>query len=439
MSWQKKSLFIFVIIIFFLFFIRILDALVGVFLPEEAIPRRQMPPNTTYYVNENSKHQYQVRVNSLGLRSPELPETKKNPRILFLGDSFLYGDNIAEEHTFARITESRLRAGNSGVNVINAGVVQTAPIHGLRNYKRIGKKVQPDLVLLCIYSNDIHESDPSPSLLYVALRNRFQKNIFIRGAFWLAPTVSNTIFRMWSRKHFSNISAQGVVAAPSASNVASQPSSPDTTSSPAPSNAPAELSNELKKKFYVQGIKTLVESLDISPDRFNLWLKNVDGPLLNDGTSGVISPLIITSGLLDPDQFVVSLDLEKGGLKKYEKMMESVEALRQELARDQIKFGIIYIPTEYQYDSDKFKLGRRLLSNMRAEWLTKKSNLEKQLESYVHKHEIAFLNLTGNFRKHAGEKLVYDVDIHFNKRGHEVAAQYITEFIVTHFPDTLKN
>ena len=65
-----------------------------------------------------------VRINSLGLRGPELSDVPAGGRrVLLLGDSQTAGFEVAEEHTYAALVEKQLTTDlGSPVQVVNAGV-----------------------------------------------------------------------------------------------------------------------------------------------------------------------------------------------------------------------------------------------------------------------------------------------------------------------------
>ncbi|MCB1321971.1 MAG: hypothetical protein KDK34_17065, partial [Leptospiraceae bacterium] len=60
-------------------------------------------------IHETSEFIYQININSLRLRSPEIEPDKDRDRIFFVGDSFVFGLGVKEEDTFTRQTEALLR------------------------------------------------------------------------------------------------------------------------------------------------------------------------------------------------------------------------------------------------------------------------------------------------------------------------------------------
>lgn len=102
-----------------------------------------------------------VTTNSLGLRSPELRSLAPGDRVrvLVLGDSFAYGVGVEDDATFS----ARLEALDPALEVLNAGVNGYATSHELLLLREVGLAVQPDLVLLAFFWNDVTEAWRTPS------------------------------------------------------------------------------------------------------------------------------------------------------------------------------------------------------------------------------------------------------------------------------------
>ena len=113
----------------------------------------EMVPRADHYTYEHL-----VKVNSLGLRGPELP-AKKAPgerRVLVLGDSMVYGQGVADNETVPAQLE---RALGPGATVINGGLRAYSTAQELALLQELGPKIRPDLVVLCWFWNDV-DADP---------------------------------------------------------------------------------------------------------------------------------------------------------------------------------------------------------------------------------------------------------------------------------------
>ncbi|TAJ23559.1 MAG: hypothetical protein EPO68_02810 [Planctomycetota bacterium] len=116
-----------------------------------------MVPNHVHYTYE-----HEVRVNSLGLRGPELPAEKgAELRVLCLGDSLVYGQGVADDQTIPAHME-RLAAARrpfQPFRAVNAGVRAYATHQELALLEELGPQVAPDVVALFWYHNDFEERD----------------------------------------------------------------------------------------------------------------------------------------------------------------------------------------------------------------------------------------------------------------------------------------
>lgn len=143
--------------------------------------RRHVPGKTGFERHWSGQGRAAFRINSLGLRGPEIqvPKPVGVFRVLLLGDSITLGGRLPEEETFASRLE-RLLAPEKA-ETINAGVGDV----GLREEERllgeVGPRVETDLLLLCWYLNDARPPQGFPE--EVVYRNPLVR--WIEGQEWL--------------------------------------------------------------------------------------------------------------------------------------------------------------------------------------------------------------------------------------------------------------
>ena len=113
-------------------------------------------------------HEVDHQTNSLGFRGPEFRKEKPGDtlRLVFLGDSFTFGDGVHDSDTYAEVTSALLRADLSDsalmVESLNLGVGGYNAIDSARMLRFIGLSYAPDVVVLGYVLNDAE-----PSLLEV--------------------------------------------------------------------------------------------------------------------------------------------------------------------------------------------------------------------------------------------------------------------------------
>lgn len=101
-----------------------------------------------------------VRINSLGLRGPELPLRATDEfRILVLGDSAVAGFEVSWERHYIALLERQLelRLGIP-VTIINAGVRGYGTDQSYLYYRERGHALDPDLVLFVHNTNDLENN-----------------------------------------------------------------------------------------------------------------------------------------------------------------------------------------------------------------------------------------------------------------------------------------
>lgn len=123
----------------------------------------EMVPSEVHYT-----YHHAVRVNALGLRGDEVePKRESERRVLALGDSLIYGQGVGDEDTvpayLERLLNERSQQGEAGGmyswDVVNAGHRAYDTRQELGLLEELGEAIDPDVVVLFWYWNDIHERD----------------------------------------------------------------------------------------------------------------------------------------------------------------------------------------------------------------------------------------------------------------------------------------
>jgi len=103
-----------------------------------------------------------VRTNAAGFRGGPLPGAKPAGvyRIVVLGDSFTFGFGVRERQAWPARLAALLNArtgGASRVEVVNLGVPGTGPRDYLWHLAHTGLALQPDLVVIGFFANDVND------------------------------------------------------------------------------------------------------------------------------------------------------------------------------------------------------------------------------------------------------------------------------------------
>lgn len=361
---------------------------------------------------------YTIKTNSLGLRGPEISEkVKGNSRILFLGDSFIFGEGLDYEKTFVKITEDYLNQKGYPVETLNAGKIGAGPREYFYIYKNIVKTLKPDSIVIGIYTNDVFDMTEE-SLLLKAFRGSKKKKFSYQIGYLFIPKTLDFLLKKELLKIASKLQAD------ESSVVAIDPNSPPKLLKREYPSMPDEL--------ILYALDTFTQNLElkISKEEIETWKKNVGSDILSRALQGRISVMHVLGGLLYPTYFSQAIDLTEDGKSKYESMVSILKDFRDDCRESNINIYIVYIPSELHYDSKKLALNRRLGYTVREDWLLNTSALESKMEKDLESLGIPFLSLTDEFRKHSQDELVWDFDLHLNENGSKLAAEKISKFLL---------
>jgi hypothetical protein len=97
-----------------------------------------------------------VRINEHGLRDDEVAGTRADGerRVLFLGDSQVFGDGVAAEDTFVQ----RLETNEGRLQAINAGVIGYGTDQQLLYYENSGTRYGADTTVVCLNAYDLRDN-----------------------------------------------------------------------------------------------------------------------------------------------------------------------------------------------------------------------------------------------------------------------------------------
>jgi hypothetical protein len=101
---------------------------------------------------------FPFELNSQGLRGREVPAQPAPgvSRVVFVGDSFLVGQAVREEHLMTSRTAAALRARDMEAEVYNLSGIDYGTGQEILLLRRLGRQLEPDAVVLFLYpSNDL--------------------------------------------------------------------------------------------------------------------------------------------------------------------------------------------------------------------------------------------------------------------------------------------
>jgi hypothetical protein len=408
---KKLGLFYFILFLIVFSFIRVSDYLVHIFyynvLEENA--RSTLPANV-HVRKKSDDFTYTIKTNSLGLRNEESVLQSAKERILFLGDSFVFGDGLNMEDTFVKLVQNHFKMNGKEVETINAGKTGAGPRDYYNIYKKIVSKINPSSVVICFYTNDIIDMTEESEILS-SFREKKKRNLLYKLSYLFFPYTTDFFLKVDLLKFTDFIQTdKGSITQITDKPVDEQVSFPS-----------------IPEESIVMILKSITDTvgLKLSYLEIQAWKEKVGMEILSKAFQGRHSIYHVLGGILYPTYFKQGIELDEEGLPKYKKIRKILEKIKSDTDERKIKLYVVYIPSEIQYDTEKFKLNERLGYQIKQDYLTSTSAFEAVLTEDCEAWGVSFLSLLEDFRKNANKKLVFDFDLHINQNGSRVAAERI--------------
>lgn len=422
MSKSRKIVFWALLVILTAGVIRLADFMFGLVKEPYDTSHTTLPPSNR-----------SLGTNSLGLRGAEIgPKDKK--RILFLGDSFTMGLGVAEQDSYVRLSEQRLRSLGMQVEHVNGGISGYHTGNELGLFRSLRDKIKPDAVVLAVYVNDINEI--GETLLYKRMRRNAMKSLATNVAFRVAPNMMNTAFRIRLAARHKDVVHQ---YAAQLDNVHSNLAGPQAGTpgalpgTPVPAAPGGVMPDALQARFFLGVVMAELDKyareLGIPEDRLREWSRKNEHAIL-EGIQGRINLQEVVLGLLSPDFYKQCIDLEGEGTDKVSLVQHAILRIKREADQANAPLLLVLIPSDVQYRSDKHQLYAKYGYELEREWLDRNSRLGEEMAAFAVRNEIPLLRLRPVFVEGEHKSaLTYDLDQHLTPQGHALAANAISDFL----------
>jgi len=368
----------------------------------DKIPLRVAHPPDYSESRKTGEFEYLFNTNDEGLRYRTLPleNTTGEFRVFVVGDSFTEGVGVNNGERFTDLLEQESRQSDTPMLFINGGLAGTGPLEHGRMYLHVGRKYQPDALLITIYANDVTNT-------FAHLKKE-----------WLYGDMSmdedSADDKPLLEQYFPHLLTLLFMSA-------------EKTSLPAAStsiNFAKTLENEARKR-------------EIPQARINAMIAALPAELVTDVNQGAYNGSILGNAITNPRYWSDSLDIDTAiAEKKWHGVKSLLTETIHQASSDGLQVAVLYIPSRYQYvpeshinSNPQVKAGMQI----RRHWLTETSELQKRLASFVEEMHLPFLDLTPMLREanQRGLNLTYTADGHWNSLGHRLAANAISEWLTS--------
>lgn len=115
-------------------------------------------PNQKGFKNHPGVYYYEYQNNDIGMRDTRklADYSKYANKILCLGDSFTYGWGVNDNETFTSVLEKKIN--KDSIAVLNAGVSGVGTDYALKFFQVRGKELAPKTVIYFYFDNDIRDN-----------------------------------------------------------------------------------------------------------------------------------------------------------------------------------------------------------------------------------------------------------------------------------------
>jgi len=125
-------------------------------ISDPAVGFRYRPNSVVFDTQEGGAR---LRLNSLGLNSPEADSPKRRTRVLVLGDSFTMASQVPRNKNFVE----NLRVMRPDIEFVNAGRSDAGPLDYPALFDYYAPLLHPDRILVILTPGDIRDTDESLS------------------------------------------------------------------------------------------------------------------------------------------------------------------------------------------------------------------------------------------------------------------------------------
>ena len=388
------------------------DWLLGVSgFPGRYIPPLAHPADQIVVVN-NLEFAYTVQTNRKGIRNRDLPDFKRpgTQRVVVVGDSYVEGVGVELDETFVSRLEQRLSTYETPVEFINCGLAATWPIHYARILFHLCLDYDPDVVIIAIFANDVTET------VVTALPEHID-------AVNLKTGLYRALHSLWP--HLYTLVETGLINRKN-----------ETAPEADPSSSPAQID-------MLKAISQEARSLGLTEDEIAGWQTRLAPTLVAAVNRGEFNGQLLSAGLLRPDYWLESLDIEgEVAEQKFQVMMAVLDETVTRLQGRDVPVGIVFIPSPFQYDPGYGDVWRQSGVQTRRAWTETESEIERRLTDWAMRRKLPFFNLTPDLRiahqnalngtRHSRNgALHYAMDGHWTPAGHGVAATLIASWLET--------
>lgn len=347
------------------------------------------PPNAVIRSVSN-EFDFTARINSLGLRGPEIDlEHKQAFRIAVLGSSYTYGWGVNEEESFVHLLGKFLKESGLDVEMINLGRNGGAPPQYAALAEEAIPLLKPDLVLVAVGQGcDLRWSGSLASSEWYPL------------VFW---------------RYFPNMAA-----------LAHKLRMPAESTAPPPSKAATDEEIKLEKEQNARAAREQYEQFsEEQKQRFNSLDKDVRDAFL----CGNVNMGVILLSMSSPDLYSGALDLSKAALRRNRKWLrKNLASIARVAGRAGAPTLVVSVPFGAYVNRLACENTGRMGFEINEDMLSSSAMDDSIREAAGN---LPFFSATEAFRKDSrNPELFFEYDLHMAPQGHALFARVVSPWLM---------
>jgi hypothetical protein len=358
------------------------------------------------YFNPPGEYDAYAKVNSAGFidREYTLEKPEGVYRILVVGDSFTEGLRVPMDAAFHSILEENLNAAGKRVEVINAGGAGWGTDQELLFYQEIGRKYEPDMVLLAFF--------PGNDIMNNTITLEAENFGGVKKPYFLLEDGQLVL-------HNQPVGSETELAGVSDQTESSPQLIPDH---PPLAFLQPILNHSAFYRYFVPRLRVISPAFALKLAQWGLIEPESETRIAARGPDYIPVAYGVFKTPLDPAW--------QEGWRVTEALLAQFKA---DVEADGAEFRVVVIPDQKQVEPAVWQHMFQIYPAMQNyEWDLDQPN--RELAEILDAQQTPYLDLLPVFRAWDGPTLFFPIDGHWNERGHKLAGDALTQWLQDDIP-----
>lgn len=361
----------------------------------EYYPADLLNPPGTETIQNSPEFSVKIKINDNGLRDGNYPFKKEKDafRIVVIGDSMTFGWGVEADGSYPKVLERMLNKvdSNKKFEVINISKLGSGPLRFSQFLEFMGLKYHPDLVIVTFFpGNDLNDDLKTPikSGFFYTIESFCKRNFY--SYFFILSKIQHLGARFKNKKQTERI----------------------------------------LDPFNDEHLRLIAKKANVSFDVIKERLKKVDKKKIDNAISCYnkgndyflfLLEVFLTNPSILREQYNLSSPKWKAA---WERNKMAYRKIRDLCLKNGVKILILLVPAPFQVNEFYLSEWRKCGVDL-DDAILKRSKAQSEMENFCLSEGILLLDLFKAFKDDTKGQYYYVEDGHWNKEGHQFAAQVI--------------